>query len=64
MESIEADEIIDHHGVAKMLGIHEKTVRNLLLKGEIPGRRIGKSWFSRKSAIYKLIPTEVAFSHE
>jgi excisionase family DNA binding protein len=63
MEQGQADEVMDPKQVGIMLGLHEKTVRNMLIRGEIPGHRFGKSWRCRRSAIYKMIPTEVTSAH-
>lgn len=30
---------------ADYLGVSHGTVRNLLVKGELPGKKIGKAWF-------------------
>lgn len=42
--------------VAKMLGKAENTVRALMQAGEIPARKIGGSWYTRRSAILAQLP--------
>jgi excisionase family DNA binding protein len=63
MENIEANDIIDPRQAATLLNIHEKTVRNMLLRGELPGVRFGKRWRLLKSAIHKMIPSTIATSN-
>ncbi len=43
------DEFLTSEEVAQKLKLHPGTVRRMLARGEIPGRRLGKEW--RVSAI-------------
>lgn len=41
-----AKDVIRPSGLAKRLGLNEQTVRSLLMKGVLPGRKLGSQWFS------------------
>jgi excisionase family DNA binding protein len=47
------DDILTTGQVAKLLQIHRVTVAKLAQRGEIPGRRVGRSWRFSKSEIIK-----------
>jgi len=44
-------EIMNLREVAEYLGLNERTVYNLVKKGEIPAIRIGKQWRIKKENI-------------
>jgi excisionase family DNA binding protein len=47
------DEILTARQVAKLLKIHQVTVRKLAHRSEIPGWRVGTSWRSSQSELIK-----------
>lgn len=42
--------------VAELLGIAERTVRDMIARGEIPARKLGKFWLIHPEAIERLLP--------
>lgn len=52
-------DILNPREVAELLDVHEKTVRNMLMKGELPGKQFGRQWRCLRSAIYEMIPKGV-----
>lgn len=40
--------------IAVMLGVHERTVRRLLVTGQIPGRKLGRQWRCSRKAVAEL----------
>jgi excisionase family DNA binding protein len=48
---VEDDVLYDVAGLAKVLGITEKTARKLLREGKIKGKKLTKKWYVPGSAI-------------
>lgn len=48
---IEENGLYDVEGLAKLLNITEKTVRKMVLEGEIKGRKLGRKWYVTGSAL-------------
>lgn len=46
-----ADDVLDPDGAARLLKVHPETVRAMAASGEIPARRVGKSWRFRRAAL-------------
>jgi excisionase family DNA binding protein len=44
--------------VGKLLGVHERTVLNLLRRGELRGHRVGRSWKLYKADVEDFIATQ------
>lgn len=42
MENNNQDDRVSISQAAKLVGVHENTIRNLLIRGELHGERIGK----------------------
>lgn len=55
-----AADILTVQEVAKMLGLSEVTIYRLAKKGEIPARKVGRSWRFSRSVIEKWITKESA----
>jgi excisionase family DNA binding protein len=53
-------DILTVQEVAKMLGLSEVTIYRLAKKGEIPARKVGRSWRFSRSAIERWIRKESA----
>jgi len=49
------EEILTPNEVAELLKLHLKTVYKLAERGDIPGKRIGRSWRFNKQEIMKLV---------
>lgn len=47
--------LINADEAAKILGIHEKTVRQMARAGELPGMKLGREWKFRASALDRWI---------
>lgn len=45
--------------IAQHIGEPEKRVFYMLEKGQIPGRRVGRRWYSTRSALAKAFSVEV-----
>lgn len=45
--------------VADLLGISERTVRDMIARGEIPAKKLGKFWLIHPDAIDRLLPKAV-----
>lgn len=43
--------------VAKEISVHPRTIRNLIEKGEVEGKKIGERWFVSRKAYLKLVNT-------
>lgn len=52
------EEIITPNEVAALLRIHVKTVYRLAEGGQIPGKKIGRSWRFLKSSVLELISSD------
>jgi len=50
-----APEILDAHLTAELLTVSLDTVYDLLKKGELPGRKVGRKWLSTRSAVLRWI---------
>lgn len=55
-----ATDILTVQEVARMLGLSEVTIYRLAKKGEIPARKVGRSWRFSRSAIEKWVRRESA----
>ena len=44
--------------MARMFGLSESAVRRLLAREEIPGRKVGRRWFSTAEAIARWLDTK------
>lgn len=53
-------DILTVQEVAKMLGLSEVTIYRLAKKGEIPARKVGRSWRFSRSVIEKWVRKEGA----
>lgn len=42
MENIKQDDRLSINKAAELVGVHPNTIRNLLIRGELNGERIGK----------------------
>ena len=51
-------EVITPNEVAALLRIHVKTVYRLAEEGQIPGKKIGRSWRFLKSSVLELISSD------
>ncbi|MBK8880735.1 MAG: helix-turn-helix domain-containing protein [Haliscomenobacter sp.] len=49
------NELVTITDLAKMGGPHPQTLRRMIQNGEIPGVRIGRKYFIRKSELEKLL---------
>jgi len=59
----EFEPLIDANEVAKLLGIHPKTVQQMARARKLPSIRVGKFWRFRKSEIDRwLRPNEVNYT--
>lgn len=52
-------EILSAQDVATLLNLSEQTVRRLFRDGEIPGRRVGKAWFTTRRQLLDHIELDV-----
>ena len=52
---MEKKDIMRVDEAADLLGKHPDTVRSLLRKGELPGRKIGREWIMLKSELEKFL---------
>ena len=48
----ENDEMLTPKEVSRILGKSEETIRQMLRRGSIPGKKIGKTWYVRKAWLY------------
>jgi excisionase family DNA binding protein len=48
-------EILDVHMTAELLTVSADTVYDLLKKGELPGRKVGRKWLTTRSAVLRWI---------
>ena len=48
-------DILDVHGAAALLTVSADTVYDLLAKGELPGRKVGRKWITTKAAVMRWI---------
>ena len=55
---MEKKDIIRVDEAADLLSKHPDTVRTLLRKGELPGRKIGREWIMLKSELEKYLRKE------
>ena len=46
-----ADDVLDADGAARLLKLHPETVRLMAASGELPARRVGKSWRFRRAVL-------------
>jgi excisionase family DNA binding protein len=49
------DEFLTAEEVAERLKMHPRTVRRMLARGDIPGRRLGKGWRVSATELQKFI---------
>ncbi len=54
--------LIDAERAAKILGIHQKTVKRLAAAGVIPGMKIGRVWRFRESELDAYIVRQLQLS--
>jgi excisionase family DNA binding protein len=47
--------VLDVHGAAALLTVSADTVYDLLAKGELPGRKVGRKWITTKAAVLRWI---------
>jgi excisionase family DNA binding protein len=43
---IDEDSLYDVPGIAKILNVSEKTVRKMMVEGEIKGKKLGRKWYA------------------
>ncbi|CDZ80180.1 Helix-turn-helix domain protein [Candidatus Rubidus massiliensis] len=48
---IDEDTLYDVPGVAKILGISERTVRKMMTEGTIKGKKLGRKWYATGAII-------------
>ena len=48
---IDDDTLYDVPGLAKILGISEKTVRKMLGEGQLKGKKLGRKWYVTGASI-------------
>ena len=48
---IDDDTLYDVPGLAKMLGVTEKTIRKILVNRAIKGKKLGKKWYATGAII-------------
>lgn len=48
---IDDDTLYDVPGLAKILGVTEKTVRKMFAEGELKGKKLGRKWYATGAAI-------------
>ncbi len=51
--------MLDVHGMAALLGISVDTVYDLLKSGELPGRKVGRTWRTTRSAVLRWMEESV-----
>lgn len=47
------DQILTAREVAEIMRLDERTIKTLLQKGEIPGRKFGRQWRCRRGDLYR-----------
>jgi len=52
-------EVLDVHGMAALLGVSVDTVYDLLKSGELPGRKVGRTWRTTRSAVLRWMEESV-----
>ncbi|MBV9761918.1 MAG: helix-turn-helix domain-containing protein [Acidobacteriaceae bacterium] len=52
-------DVLDVHGIAALLGISVDMVYDLLKSGELPGRKVGRTWRTTRSAVLRWIDESV-----
>jgi len=55
MADITPQQVLTVEHVAELLGLNPETVRRLLNKGELPGKRIGRRWYVRRAALLEVL---------
>jgi excisionase family DNA binding protein len=50
-------DVLDVHGAAALLTVSADTVYDLLAKGELPGRKVGRKWLTTRAAVMRWIET-------
>lgn len=50
-----ASEILDVHMTVELLTVSLDTVYDLIKKGELPGRKVGRKWLTTRSAVLRWI---------
>lgn len=58
MTEITPRQVLTVEGVAELLGLNPETVRRLLNKGELPGKRIGRRWYVRRVELEAMLTAE------
>jgi excisionase family DNA binding protein len=51
--------VLDVNGIAALLGISADTVYDLLKSGELPGRKVGRTWRTTRSAVMRWMEESV-----
>ncbi len=51
--------MLDVNGIAALLGISADTVYDLLKSGELPGRKVGRTWRTTRSAVMRWMEESV-----
>jgi excisionase family DNA binding protein len=46
-------DILNVHGIAALLEVSTDTVYELLLSGELPGRKVGRQWRTTRNAVMR-----------
>ncbi len=52
-------DVLDVGGIAALLGISTDTVYDLLKSGELPGRKVGRTWRTTRSAVLRWMEESV-----
>jgi excisionase family DNA binding protein len=51
--------VLDVNGIAGLIGISADTVYDLLKSGELPGRKVGRTWRTTRSAVMRWMEESV-----
>lgn len=53
-------EVLDVHAAAELLTVSSDTVYDLLKRGDLPGRKVGRKWITTRSAVLRWIEGSAA----
>ena len=56
IEGVPVPQLLDAHAVAQYLDCTVTSVKRMIVRGEIPGTRVGKRWFVRVDVLNALFP--------
>jgi len=57
-------EILNVHGIAALLDVSTDTVYELLLSGELPGRKVGRQWRTTRNAVMRWLEETMAAGND